>query len=569
MKSRIAVLRPREFSQQRLLPRCHPSINTATLLCPSRSLIPPLRWNLLFSKRCVAKVPDSQITLIRLMEMYATMQKLPQVEQMFETYPDGDDNRPHVILIKAYSNCNLPERAEELVERMLRNECQRSLVDIEIINCLIRAWANSSSSNPTVAANRAYQTYRWIFNHPICMQLKLQPNLDTYSLLFNAMAKAGSNRTFRDGNSTDDNPRNKLISRGIASKVETLVNEIENRYLTVGDTNCKPDAQLYNCAIEACLNFKEYDHAEHILQLMEHRMSTQQQSPSGTRKALVVPDIHTYCIFLKCYSKLGTVNGAEWTEQLHNHMRKLSDTVNPLLKPTTCTYDFVMSGWAVSGAPVATDCMWRVYEQMTQIDEMELDASNYNTLITALSQSKTAADIQRAIELLQLMQARAKSSKVQINGRWYEMVLEACVDVNDVDNAAYVINMYIDTYLMDLCRPSDRPDPTLFHWIVTTWITRNELVLASWFMFDTVTSVMKARNSYTDNHTDTQFLTPPVVQLIRNIGINSYITRALRDAWTESSHPQHFAIKDQYLNKIKALITDPILRSQYRNPKTL
>ena len=103
------------------------------------------------------------------------MQKLPQVEQMFETYPDGDDNRPHAILIKAYSNCNLPERAEQLVESMLRNECQRSLVDIEIINCLISAWANSSSSNPTVAANRAYQTYRWIFNHPICMQLKLQP----------------------------------------------------------------------------------------------------------------------------------------------------------------------------------------------------------------------------------------------------------------------------------------------------------------------------------------------------------------------------------------------------------
>ena len=506
------------------------------------------------------------------MDMYSRMHKLPQVQAMFEKCRDGDDNHPHAILIKTYSNCNQPERAEQLVQSMLRNINQRDMVDIEIINLLISAWVDCTTSNQTVAAERAHQIYRWIYDDPICIPMKMQPNLQTYSYLFNCMAKAGSIRSFND-NVDNNNPRNRMINRGIVTKVETLLNEIENRYLTGGDVNCKPDILLYNCAIQACLNCKEYDQAEYILQSMEHRMSSQAQSTSDSQQVrdLVIPDIRTYCMLLNCYAKLGTVTGAEWTEQLHNHMRTLSQTINPLLKPTVITYNIVIAGWELSGAPDATDRIWKVYEQMRQIDELELDVSNYTVLLTSLSKSKASKDIQRAIELLQLMQTKAKSSssqsKIHPDGRHYTMVLRACVDVNDVDNAAYVMNMYIDAYLTQRCRPSDRPDRSIFHWIISTWMTRNELVLASWFMFDTVTAVMKAHNIHIStltngNLTNIPSATPAVARVAKTIGVDSAITSKLRMAWTESSDPQHLAEKEKYLTKIKALITEPIIRSQ-------
>lgn len=508
------------------------------------------------------------------MDMYSKMHKLPQVQAMFEKYRDGDDNHPHAILIKTYSNCNQPERAEQLVQSMLRNENQRDMVDIEIINLLISTWADCTTCNRTVAADRAHEIYRWIYDHPICIPMKMQPNLETYSYLFDCMARAGSIRSF-NGNE-DNSPRNRAITRGIASRVETLLNEIENRYLMGGeDTNsCKPDVLLYNCAIKACLNCKEYDQAEYILQLMEQRMSTQpgkSSSDDSQRRDLVIPDIRTYCILLHYYSKLGTVTGAEWTEQLHNHMQSLSQTVNPLLKPTVTTYNIVISAWAASDAPDATDRIWKVYEQMMQVDELELDVSNYTTLLTALCKSKTSNDIQRAIELLQLMQNKAKSSsgssKVHPDGRHYTMVLRACMDVNDVDNAAYVMNMYIDAYLMQRCRSSDRIDRTMFHWIISTWITRQELVLASWFMFDTVTAVMKAHNIHitsltNGNPTNIPLVTPAIARVVKMIGIDAAITSQLRIAWTESSNPQHVSEKEKYLIKIKTLITEPIFRSQ-------
>ena len=501
------------------------------------------------------------------MDMYAKMHKLQQAENMFEKYRDGDDNHPHAILIKAYSNCNSPERGEQLVQSMLRSESQRNMVDIEIINCLICAWAKCSTSNRTVAADHAYQIYRWIYDHPIVIQLKIQPNSDTYSLLFDCMAKAGSIRSSGDSNII--NPRNKVTTSGIVSKVETLLNEIEKQYIMGGDANCKPDVLLYNCAIQACLNCQEYDQAEYILQTMEHRISTP-YTPSDIQKVNVVPDIRTYCLLLSCYSKLCTITGAEWTEQLHNHMRKLSHTVNAL-KPTVSTYNMVLSGWAASGALDVTDRMWKVYEQMTQIDEMELDTYNYTTLISALSKSKTTNGIQRAIELLQLMQTKAKSSpglsKVHPDGRHYCLVLKACVDVFDVDNAAYVMNMYIDAYLMKRCRPSDHPDRSIFHWIISTWIARNELTLASWFIFDTVTAVMKANNDHISSKngsapTSTPFATPQIIRLMKTIGVDPPITSKLRDAWRETSHSQHLMEKDKYLKKIKTMITEPLFESQ-------
>ena len=504
------------------------------------------------------------------MDMYARMHKLQKAESMFEKYRDGDDNHPHAILIKAFSNCNQPERAERLVQSMLQNEKQRSMVDIEVINCLLCAWAECSTSNKTVAADRAHQIYRWIYDHPICMQLKLRPNFDTYSLLFDIMAKAGSIRSFNDNDV--NNPRNKIITSGIASKVESLLNEIENRYLTGGDANCRPDVILYNCAIQACLNCKEYDQAEYILQLMEHRMAAQQQTPSDTQKVRVVPDLRTYCLLLNCYSKLGTDIGAEWTEQLHNHMRKLALAGNHLLKPTVSTYNIVLSGWAASGATNLTDRIWKVYEQMTHVDEIELDEYNYTTLISALSKSKTSNGIQRAIELLQIMQTKAKSvpsqSKIHPDGRHYCVVLKACVDVDDVDNAAYVMNMYIDSYLMQRCRPSDHPDRSIFHWIVTSWITRNELTLASWFMFDTVTAVMKANNIPMNNNNSNgtppnmPFATPAISRVMKTIGVDPAITSRLRSAWRESLQPQHLTEKERYLTKIKKMITVPLFESQ-------
>jgi pentatricopeptide repeat protein len=501
------------------------------------------------------------------MDMYAKMHKLREAQTIFQKYRNGDDNHPHAILIKAYSNCNRPERAEQLVKKMLQSEIQRDMVDIEIINCVLCAWAECTTSNPTYTADRVHQIYRWIYDHPIVAKMKILPNFATYSILFDCMAKAGSIRSYADNDRI--NPRNKVITNGIVSKVETLLNDIESRYLIYGDTNVKPDVSLYNCAIQACLNCKEYNQAEYILQLMEHRMSKQQQMPLDTQKIRVIPDTGTYCLFLNCYSKLGTVTGAEWTEQLHNHMCKLSQSGYPMLKPTTSTYNFVISAWAASDVPDVADRVWKVYEQM-QADKIELDVYNYTTFISALSKSKSSIGIQRSIELLQIMQTKAKSSpnqsKLHPDGRHYCMVLNACVDISDIDNAAFVMNMFIDAYLMKRCRSKDRPDRSIFHWIISTWIRRNELTLASWFMFDTVTAVLKANNvpvSVKDTTApNTYFATPVICRMVKAIGVDPAITSKLRSAWRESLLSQHLIEKEKYLTKIKTMITDPLFESQ-------
>jgi PPR repeat len=485
-----------------------------------------------------------------MMDIYASTNQLEQVETLFEQHRNSGDVHPFTSLITAYSNWNQPERAELLVAGMLRNESQRSMVNIALINGVINAWAECTTANRTLTAEHAYNVYKWISSHEVCIKLRLQPNIETYTPLFECMSKAG---LIRSSDSKSTNPRNLEITKAIVSKVDDVLNDVERQYITSGGNSCKPNITFYNFAIQAYLNCKNFDRAESILQKLEHQMSIPPGQPSSTfntRSGHVFPTIATYSKMLQSYGNLGTIEGAEWAEQLHNHMRKLSQTINPTLKPNVSTYNLVLTGWAGSGATNCVDRIWKVYEQMLHVDRIALDVYNYTTLISALTKTKTSNDIQRAIELLQTMKTKAKRSSkeqspVHPDGRHYCMVLNGCVSLHDVDNAAHVMNMYIDAYLMQRCRPTDHPDRAIVTWIVSTWIERNELILASWFLFDTMSALAKA-NSNVNVATKYKFT--------KQIRPDDELIMKLHDAWSVSQHPE----KKKYMSRINAVVVQPV-----------
>jgi pentatricopeptide repeat protein len=441
-----------------------------------------------------------------MMDIYANAKELLKVQSMFDNIRHPS-LYTYTILAKAYGRCNRPERAEEIVKSLLHNRQAPIHVDIEIINCLIDIWAESFVTYPNFS-ERAYRVYRWIYEDPKCKYFNILPNVITYTTLLKCITNPGSGR-------------NDKFNKIIVQKLDVIFEDMNERFRS-GDMGCKPDMGLYSSAVKACLRVNELQQADKILQQMEMRTSE-----FSTR-----PDIRTYGSILHSYAKLGTPASAKRTEEIHNQMRHLSQTMYPSLQPNVHTYNMVLVGWTLSGAVEAADRVWTIYEQMTEVDQIELDMFLYTTLITFLSKSKRTVDIERAMQLLQTMQRAynqiPNSLRICPDGRHYGMILYGCKKTGDVDNAAQVMNMFVDAYLHGRCRLTDEPDSKIFRWIILTWIKSNDLVLATWFILDTVTAKMNMNSASS------------------SIGPDYGTVAELRDAWVSSTHPD----KDLYVAKI-------------------
>jgi pentatricopeptide repeat protein len=459
-----------------------------------------------------------------MMAIYASTKQLDKVKSLFhQTSKSG--NYPHTILTKALGNCKKPEDAEQVVRDLLRDP-KTTGVDIEVINCLINAWAECLRTDPN-AADRAYQVYRWIYDDPICARFQIRPDVVTFTTILNCLARTGRYQRMTDA----------------AQKVEVVLNEMEHRF-NAGGVDCKPDSILYNVAIKACLNANDFKRAEYILHQMEHGISTSLPSSlSGSHHNVNIrPDVRSYGMILHCYSQVGTRDAADRAEQIHNRMRSYSQASNnSFLKPNVNTYNMILSGWALSGAPDASDRMWMIYEQMTDVDHIALDMYNYTTLLAFLSKSNKSIDMQRALKVLQVMQTiayRPEHLGIKPDGRHYGLVLQGFVALGDIDSAAQVMNMFVDSYVAGRCRRTDIPDRKVFNWIVSAWVHRNELILATWFILDTITAKSN-------------------MNVVSPIGPDYSTVMDLREAWTASQHPE----KDKYLSKIDSQVLPTLLDS--------
>jgi pentatricopeptide repeat protein len=434
-----------------------------------------------------------------MMDMYAHAKRLKHMKTMFQKM-DQPDRYSFAILIKAYGKMQQPERAEEVVRSMIENPIY-SNPDIDTINCLLNAWADAASTFPN-SAERALNVYQWIYDDPDVARLNLRPTVVTYSTLLKCFAS--SSKGVHD----------------VGRKVDMILKNVEYRN-KAGDVSCRPNEIFYTVAIKACLSANDYQQAEAILQRME-----QQCEPGSSEDIMVRPNIRTYSEFLMFYSRLGTVSAAEKTAQFHDRMRKLSQTTDPSLKPNVYTYNMVLNGWALSNDASAGDQMWKVYEQMANVDHVELNKHNYTTLLAFYSKSRRLVDVPRSMQLLQAMR-NSHNTDDHPQSKHYEMVFSTCMNSGAAQRAAEVMLSFIERYTNGKCRINDVPNPKFYPWIVTSLLRSDGLFVATRFVLDT-SGVCKDK------------------KVLSEFGLVPDLVLQLRQAWTNSNHVD----KDNYIDQL-------------------
>jgi Pentacotripeptide-repeat region of PRORP/PPR repeat len=440
---------------------------------------------------------------ILMIDIYAEMNYLEKM-QMILRIIEQPNRMLLSSLIKAYGKCQHPELAEALVRTMIKNPRYRN-PDISTINCLLNAWADAAFTHPH-CAERALKVFQWLFDDPDVVALNLQPTVVTYSTLLKCLASSG----FR----ADE----------IRQNVEMIVTDMENRY-KMGNMSCQPNEIFFALVIRAYLSANDYQQAEAILQRME-----QQCEPGSSEDIMVRPNIRTYSEFLMFYSRLGTVSAAEKTAQIHDRMRKLSQTTDPSLKPNVYTYNMVLNGWALSNDSSAGDQMWKVYEQMANVDHLALDKYNYNTLLAFYSKSKRLVDVPRSMQLLQAMRNSHNTDDHPQNNH-YEMVLRTCMNSGAVESAVEVMLSFVKVYTSGKCRMNDKPNPKFYPWIVTSLLQSDDLFGATRFVLD---SLCVCRDK----------------KVLSEFGLVLDLVLQLRQAWTNSNHVD----KDNYIDQLDSIV---------------
>jgi pentatricopeptide repeat protein len=436
------------------------------------------------------------------MDIYALSKRFNLVETMFYGM-DHPSTEAHNILIKAYGKIQQPEKAEEVVQRMLENPFSAQ-PRIETINSLLNAWAEATN-NPQVA-DRAYKIFRWISDDSRFAELKIRPNVITYSTVLKCWATFGY--------------RHPKTTHRISEKVEAFLKELEERYNS-GDTTCKPDAQLYSMAIKAYLSVGNVVRAEALLERME-------KTPE------IKPTVRTFSEFLLYYAQLGNAEGAQWAEELLDRLRTMSDSS---VRPNSYTFNIVLNAWAKLGSPDAADRMWNVYEKRLA-DNVELDHVCLGIMTKILSFSKRPIDLKKCLLVLRAVN---DSKQIQVSNRVYSSVLKGCMTLNDNDTAAHVLTLLIEACVSGRCRLDDPPDRAKFNWIITKWLAHNHLVKASTFL-EGLLRLTANRRGMND---------------LVGLGPDLSTVLDLRKAWTVSSHPE----KADYVAKLDVEIIPTIVRT--------
>jgi pentatricopeptide repeat protein len=454
-----------------------------------------------------------------MMDIYAHARRFDIVETMFHEI-EHPDTAEHNILVKAYGKGHQPERAENVVRKMFDNP-QTAKPNIEIMNCLLNAWAESAATYGN-AAESAYNVFRWIYDDPKFSSLQIRPNVITYSTLLKCLATCGSVDRKSD----------------IGEKVEAILDELESRYNS-GDTSCQPDVQLYTAAIKAFLSTQDFDRADALLKRMEQHQSNVSES-SGME--YMQPNERTYSEFLTYFAKMGTFEAAKRAEQMLHHMRTLSQSKGAFSKPNVYTYNIVMNAWAVCGDPSAADRIWKIYEEMVTVDNLEFDHVTVNVLMKVFSQAKRTDTLSKSVSRsVHVLKSINNCQRIIVSSHIYITVLNSCMKLNDHETAAQVLKLMIDACVAGRCRLDVSADRAKYNWIMDKWITFGKLSKATLYLETIIHITTKATNA----------------SKLIGIGPDLSTVLDLRKAWTTSSHPE----KHHYVTKMDTEIIPALVRS--------
>ena len=491
-----------------------------------------------------------------MLDMYSGLGDVNLLEEFFHTVVLKDPTLDsYDRLIMSYGNCNVPDRAQEIVRRMLLEE-STTKPTIRTINNLLICWGNATTLNhQAVATERAFTIFDWMKNNQRCIDLNIVPNSITFSSLLKCVittARATSVHSYPAPSSKQG------VNTSIVERVETVLREMDNTYKD--DENVSTTYRylvgVYAGAIKALLLANNYDRAEEILQYMEEKIYQQDDKPNDRRtlpmSTVIMTDkkiefsTNNYIPFFKYYSQLQSKMGALRAEKLHNHMRSLSkDKSDMNIRPDSRTYNLILNAWVESGASYSTVRLWSIYKQMSMQEKLDIESDTYTILINALSNSDRKGDRNRMIKLIELVnQNRINTS----NGKIYMIALKNCERREDLHGVTKVMKLLIDSWIHGHFTwvGSDRPGRGTFNWIVSTYIAMNNLESATCFLEDLMHLAIKEKRMKRGGSLDVSWIGPDVRKLLE-----------LREAWTQQTQHAH---KNQYISKLDNVVIPAMMR---------
>jgi pentatricopeptide repeat protein len=331
---------------------------------------------------------------------------------------------------------------------------------------------------------------------PSSIELGLQPNFITFNILLKSLAKS---------NRPDSGKR----------AIEIL-DELDRRYRS-GDAHCRPTENTFNSAILACLRGGNGEFAE----LVMYRMSKMGFSPS----------LKTYNDIMSHWAKIGTRASAERTELILANMKQLARS-RPDLAPDAVSYNIILSAWARAACPLSAKKMWMLYEEMLN-EKIEPDMVAMNTMISFFSKSKVRAIIQKADDLLNIMENSTKRT-LSPDFRHFVPVIQGWLSIGEVDRAAATLVRRVEAFTSGTVTnagPNVAPNSIIMDQIAHGFFRQGHLMKATSFLEKF--KQLKDENVLPEG---------PCVRTFTS----------LLSYWEKSSHPN----KDFSISKLRRMIAD-------------
>lgn len=256
-----------------------------------------------------------------------------------------------------------------------------------------------------LASRKAHQTLQWMeYFAKSGRNESAKPNALAYTMVLDAYGKSGE--------------------KDAGTKAEALLRQMQKE-------NMELNLFCYNLVINAYTRQGRrggaVDNAERILHEVE---DIYQQTGNPAMK----PDVVTYTSLVTAWANSNRRGyGANRAEEILNRM------IEAGCEPNTVTFNAVLKAWCRSAEMDASERALDIFKRMEMEHangnrNVKTDRITFNTLIHTLAKSGKSEHLQRAEELLEIME-RSKDERVSPNSFSYNTIIEGWSKVRDGNGA--------------------------------------------------------------------------------------------------------------------------------------
>ena len=330
------------------------------------------------------------------------------------------------IVSSVKRNNMAPFQAEQIIERMEKNEEPSLRPDTVTYTSLIKCWLESGRQRSADRAEEIINTLHTRYNDGYG---ECKPDTLVYNVAMNALAKS-------------DDPN-------AARRAEALLNRMLDCYYA-GDTDLTPTTQSFSTVMLAWARTNGFRGAKKAQQLLQ---TMHDMEESGVRNAAPNTICYTTCIL--AWKNTGSKSAGKRADALLEKMEQYEAKGLNTLKPNVITYTNAMEAWISSGQPDSLAKVEAIFDRMSDRasrgdSHSEPTTTTCNVLMKAIRFSSHPLKYQKAEELLNRMK------EIQKNGGrnkpsivTYNAFFSACAmtqgDTEDKINAfSSVLNALIE-----------------------------------------------------------------------------------------------------------------------------